>query len=72
MIGKVQVIVSKHKQIAYIMQDRSRKQVILLEYVAIDGDMIGIQFIFKGKLKMNKWAKNFKYKDIDIEVFAFG
>ena len=48
MIGKPRVIVSKHEQVAYMMRDGSRKWVTLLECVAMDGDMIGVQFIFKG------------------------
>lgn len=72
MIGKARVIVSKHERVAYMMQDGSRESVTLLECVAMDGDMIGVQFIFKGKLKTEEWARHLKSKDMDIEVSDSG
>lgn len=55
-----------------MMQDGSREWVTLLECVAMDGDMLGVQFIFKGKLKMKEWARHLRHNDMDIEVSESG
>lgn len=44
----------------------------LLNCVAMDGDMIGVQFIFKGKLKMKEWARHLRHNNMDIEVSESG
>lgn len=72
MIGKARVIVSQHDRVAYMMQEGSREWVTLLECVTMDGDMLGVQFIFKGKLKMKEWARHLRHIDMDIEVSESG
>ena len=49
MLQKIKVIISKYEIAKYMIEPSNREQVLLIEYISLDGQLLLLQVIFKSK-----------------------
>lgn len=68
LIGKAQVITFCEERKGYIIQDGSCEWASLLECIYMDGIMLELLIIFKGKKIQNEWGRHMKNPAANLTV----
>ena len=70
--GKMRVLCSKQNMQTYVTQDGSREWVTLIECISVDGRLLSMFLIFKGKVQMKSWFEILEEKEACIAVSENG